>query len=434
MALSDLLNDETFILGLQLLAAGGPMPYKASFGQRANMAVTNTNEIMDQRRRHKLFADAAVIENGLKQMQMTELRRRIEQDRRDEQILREQSQPRYPSDVTVVNADPARRPDAVQPTIQINPLSVLQQGGSLSAAASAAELRKHLMPPQKKVQSVRSGAQDGKLVEYIVFEDGSTQVVPFGTAPKFREINRGGQIDLVNEHALGPQGASFRATMSPGEAARLAQSERHAREGVTYLPTADGGYVAAPTKPHAGSAVRPVPVMAPGGVQPLQAPLPADVRKELTGISQQRALIDAAIEQTRANPTAFSMARGAATLAGSIPESAAGRFDSDAERQTRAFVFNNVSRVINERAGAAQSAQELARLRSFLPAEVDNAEQVLSKLAGFRQYLDALEGGTRGQSAPSANHPARPSSEADYNLLPSGTMYIAPDGKLRRKR
>jgi hypothetical protein len=46
-----------------------------------------------------------------------------------------------------------------------------------------------------------------------------------------------------------------------------------------------------------------------------------------------------------------------------------------------------VSKVINERAGAAQSVQELSRLRSFLPAEMDSAKQIQDKLTAFETYL-----------------------------------------------
>jgi len=144
------------------------------------------------------------------------------------------------------------------------------------------------------------------------------------------------------------------------------------------------------------------PVTANG--QPLPGKQPESVRKELMSINQQRAMIDGAIDSATKTPTAFSMKRGLATMAGAVPESIAGRFDSDAERQARAFVFNNVSAVINERAGAAQSAQELARLRAFLPAETDTHEQVVSKLNAFKSYLAEKERGTTGKPS----HPAKP--------------------------
>jgi hypothetical protein len=142
--------------------------------------------------------------------------------------------------------------------------------------------------------------------------------------------------------------------------------------------------------------------------KPLPGKLSENVNKELTGIRQQNSIIDGALSAVAETPTAFTFLRGAATLAGGIPESLAGRRDSDAERQARSYVFNNVSKVINERAGAAQSAQELARLRSFLPAETDNADQITSKLKAFKTYLGDMEAGTRGGNAP--KKPAAPAA------------------------
>ena len=136
------------------------------------------------------------------------------------------------------------------------------------------------------------------------------------------------------------------------------------------------------------------------GGSPLAGKPSAAMEKELTGIRQQRSIVRGALDAVKANPDAFSMGRGLATMAGPIPESVAGRFDTDAQRQARSYLFNNVSKVINERAGAAQSAQELARLRSFLPAETDAAPQIISKMEAFDKYLDDMEAGTRGKPAP----------------------------------
>lgn len=135
-----------------------------------------------------------------------------------------------------------------------------------------------------------------------------------------------------------------------------------------------------------------------GGV-PL-APKPSAAReRELMGIAQQEATVQGALDAVLKTPSAFGFSRGAATMAGAMPESLAGRLDSKDEREARSYVFNVVSKVINERAGAAQSAQELARLRSFLPAEMDSAKQIEDKLTGFQKYLGDMRSGTTGQQS-----------------------------------
>jgi hypothetical protein len=128
--------------------------------------------------------------------------------------------------------------------------------------------------------------------------------------------------------------------------------------------------------------------------KPLSPKLSSEQSKDITAINQQRATIDGAIADVTKNKSAFSFGRG---VAQNLPygESIAGRFEKPEDTQARAYVFNNVSSVIKERAGTAQSAQELQRLNSFLPATTDNADQIVSKLKGFKQYLKDLETGTR---------------------------------------
>lgn len=139
-----------------------------------------------------------------------------------------------------------------------------------------------------------------------------------------------------------------------------------------------------------------------GNIRPVQgfSPKPAAPnaaqQKELMSINQQRSIVNGALNAVTSTPGAFTFKRG---VAGKLPfgETLAGRTETPQETQARAYVFNNVSRVINERAGAAQSAQELARLNSFLPADTDGPEQIKNKLNGFITYLNDLESGTRGK-------------------------------------
>lgn len=159
-------------------------------------------------------------------------------------------------------------------------------------------------------------------------------------------------------------------------------------------------------------------------------PKPSEAqKKELMSINQQRSIINGALEAVQNTPSAFTFGRG---VAGKLPfgETLAGRTESDAQTQARSYVFNNVSRVINERAGAAQSAQELARLNSFLPADTDSPKQIADKLKAFNHYLDDLEAGTKGKprEAPGADTRAgaKPASAAQRTVVRTGTL---PNGR-----
>jgi hypothetical protein len=141
---------------------------------------------------------------------------------------------------------------------------------------------------------------------------------------------------------------------------------------------------------------------------------PEHTRRELDSIDAQIGVVRGAREAAQKTPSAFGFSRGAATMAGSTAETLAGRFDNENERAARSYVFNIVSAAINERAGAAQSAQELQRLRSFLPGEMDNAKQVQDKLAAFENYLLDKRKAYSGAGAPSAAK----SGTVDFSSLP----------------
>ena len=165
------------------------------------------------------------------------------------------------------------------------------------------------------------------------------------------------------------------------------------------------------------------PIMANG--QPLAPKLSAEQSKDITSINQQRSTIEGALKSVGANPTAFSFSRGAAQ---NLPygESLAGRMDKPENAAARAYVFNNVSAVIKERAGTAQSASEMQRINSFMPAVTDNSKQIENKLNGFKTYLRDLETGTRANpNIPMQGNMQAPSTGqaprvVDFNSLPTG--------------
>ena len=128
--------------------------------------------------------------------------------------------------------------------------------------------------------------------------------------------------------------------------------------------------------------------------QPIPPKLSAEQSKDIVSINQQKATIQGAIDAVKETPSAFSIGRG---MAQSLPlgETIAGRFDNPEQAQARAYVFNNVSSVIKERAGTAQSAQELSRINSFLPSKDDSGQQIINKLEGFKKFLADQEKGTR---------------------------------------
>lgn len=165
------------------------------------------------------------------------------------------------------------------------------------------------------------------------------------------------------------------------------------------------------------------PIMGAGG-QALPPKLTADQTTAITSINQQYKTIDGALKAVETTPKAFSFKRGTAQdLPGG--ETLAGRLDTPEEAQARAYVFNNVSAVIKERAGTAQTPGELQRINSFMPGPKDNAQQIQNKLQGFKTYLKDKEEGTRmNPNIPLQQTPKTPSvQQFDPKLL----QYMTPE-------
>jgi hypothetical protein len=153
------------------------------------------------------------------------------------------------------------------------------------------------------------------------------------------------------------------------------------------------------------------PIMANG--QALAPKLNPEQTKDIVSINQQKATIKGAIDAVKQNPKAFSFERG---LAQNLPagETIAGRFESPEATQARAYVFNNVSAVIKERAGTAQSASEMQRINSFMPSTKDSEKQIIAKLEGFNQFLTDQEKGTRVN--PNVMTPVNPQNNSGFTI------------------
>ena len=153
---------------------------------------------------------------------------------------------------------------------------------------------------------------------------------------------------------------------------------------------------------------------------------------KLIAINQQKTAVDSALKAIEMHPEAFSFARGAAE---GLPfgETIAGRANTPDETETRSQVFNVVSSVIKERAGAAQSKGEKVTLERFLPSAGDKADQITAKFKAFKKHLDDQEKGivdyyhpkdkTEVPIAPANTDPFAgftPAQKAEYQRLHGG--------------
>jgi hypothetical protein len=251
---------------------------------------------------------------------------------------------------------------------------------------------------------------------------------------EMRMTDTGGSVVPVNPYAP----TALTKTQSPDSIASNATTRR-GQDMTDRRAGAEGGrpvwseelrsFVYRPNSATPNGAV--IPVLGQDG-KPIPPKPPEKNRSEVQAIDAEIQSIQGARKGVEKTPSAFGFERGVATLSGGVAESVRGRFDSTEEREARAYVFNVVSKTINERAGAAQTAQELARLRSFLPAETDRADQIADKLAGYEQYLRDRRRGFEVPGIPDSPTPLPGPRKTDapkspsFGMLPPAKDY---DGK-----
>lgn len=116
--------------------------------------------------------------------------------------------------------------------------------------------------------------------------------------------------------------------------------------------------------------------------------------KELTAVNTGKSAIKLGLEAVGKHPDAFGPMKGIPDQLGDGVVGNATRYWRDNKSLSsdqlaaRAAIYNQVSAIIKERAGTAQSKQELKRLQGFLPGEMDNAPAIEAKLRAFDAYLD----------------------------------------------
>jgi len=150
--------------------------------------------------------------------------------------------------------------------------------------------------------------------------------------------------------------------------------------------------------------------------------------------------VDAALERIEKTPTAFGFSKGAATSVGGVTGGRMGASIvssqmTDDEIQARSFVYNIVSAAIKERAGTAQSAQELKVLDGFLPSPFDDSRVIKAKLKAFKEFINTKRegyepadggGAAPAAAAPAASAPPAPSAPK-VNQVVNGYRYMGGD-------
>ena len=129
--------------------------------------------------------------------------------------------------------------------------------------------------------------------------------------------------------------------------------------------------------------------------------------------------------------------------AGVLGETAANFARGSNRQQADAAQLDALDAALTLATGAAYTKEQLKNLqKSYFPQLGDKPENVKAKEQRFKLIVETARIAS-GRAEPSIDaaiggqqqgQPVQIKSEAEYNALPSGTEYISPDGKTRRKR
>jgi len=404
-------------LGLQLLASRQP-----KFGQALGEAGLGAMQAYEGARAGQQQRKAAQLQQQAQEMQLQRLRQ--EQERA---VRQEEGRARYLADMS----------GNMGPPPKMNPWQALAAGiqpaemKMLQGPAPAAPMKPMVLPDG----TVLSG--DGR------------QVIREGP-----RASVGGRIGVVSPEAWTPESlAKYQQGGDPSVLRRFVASPQRA-SGPTPLQLAEaGGETQLDLAKRFGKPAAGFRWKADGTMEPIPGG-PADRRNTEAGIREQRSR-DAAIAQAdrvigkvdQAMDSTGLFSAGPAARVLNLPGTPARDLQAtlDTIKANLGFAELQAMRDASPTGGAlgAIAVQELIALQATVASleQTQSPEQLKKSLGQIRghymRWKDVVnrarqEDATQGVGAePPA--PVRVNNDADFDALPSGATFIAPDGSLRRK-
>jgi len=122
--------------------------------------------------------------------------------------------------------------------------------------------------------------------------------------------------------------------------------------------------------------------------------IPAPIAAKIGEVKAEMSSIDKAIALAEKNPDAFGVQKGLpGAVAGDLGETYTARHMSPDQRKARYAVYEEVSGVIKNRAGTAQSKGEKETLMKFLPTPYDDVPTIKDKFTQYKSKLAEIEAG-----------------------------------------
>lgn len=192
-------------------------------------AVNSYNDSLDNSRRTKLAQVAGA--SGLLGLQD-----RMQASQDDQKARGVLSNFQMPSGPPGSMPSAAFTPEVNATKTPQKPMGIFEQLMAKADALDAAQLpmqaekyRETAMKYAPKYKGTETVMQDGKPVLLQTYENQAPEPMKYQPTPKFREVNRGGQVDIVNDYTLPQSGASFNSTMTPAQIEQNRIAQAHLR-------------------------------------------------------------------------------------------------------------------------------------------------------------------------------------------------------------
>jgi len=328
---------------------------------------------------------------------------------------------------------------------------IYEANGKTDQAMKMRDTGIKLMPELKEVTTEM---RNGQPVRVMTYKDGTQEVSQFGAKPDVHWADTGGDIrPMDNLTGLPLQGATpITKTQTPDSVASnnttirgqnmtdararesLAQSERHFNNPKPVFNADAGGFVFAPTKENPTGSVTQIPGLPGKPLTETQGNATAFALRAGQALKDLDSIKDA--DGKPFAPKASEFAAGSTPVAGNYLVSPKMQQFMNAEK-------NYIAAVLRKESGAAISKSEYDTYGPMFFPRPGDSEEVKAQKAEMRRLteetLKIQAGPSYEQNAKKAGVTSQPgglpkvTSDADYDKLPSGTQFVAPDGTTRRK-
>lgn len=229
-----------------------------------------------------------------------------------------------------------------------------------------------------------------------------------------------------------------------GAKSRIAQAGA-AQVPIQVVPTADGLSAVTTRITRGQPTVDVIPINEPGGGRAKPAPpAKASTAEEKTSagfLSRMRAAEALVQENPEGTPTLVTDAVGGIPFVG---EYARRKVMSPEQQRFKQAADDWIRAKLRKESGAVIGENEMQQeYITYFPQPGDDPSVLLQKAQARKQAERQMEigAGVAGSQATvvprapaAATQPAKPTTQEEYDALPSGATYIAPDGTMRRKR